>query len=65
MKRKQSGNENLPDFKELSDRVLGDRPSERMLVIKTNLDPSDSTEDNPYLQEKPKDAESFKEFFEE
>lgn len=65
MKPKSSGNENLPDFKELSDRVLADRPSEPILVIKTNLDPSDSTEENPYLQEKPKDTESFRAFFEE
>ena len=37
-----------------------------MLVIKTNLDPKDSTENNPYYQGKnTKDPNAFRDYFEE
>ena len=61
------GNEKLPDFKELEDRVISKtRISGPTLVIKTNLDPDNPTEDNPYYQNKERtDKEKFEDFFSE
>jgi hypothetical protein len=61
-KKKQN---KMPDFDSLDDRVIAEQPSEPMLVIKTNLDPKDSTVDNPYLANKSQaDTKVFREFFE-
>lgn len=47
----QPGNKNLPDFKELDDRVIAERStSGPVFVIKTNLDPEDSSVENPYFK---------------
>lgn len=45
---KRKSNEQLPDFKELNDRIIAEPTSSPHLVIKTNLDPKDVTEGNPY-----------------
>lgn len=58
-------NKNMPDFKQLEDRVIANPSPSPMLVIKTNLDPVDVTEDNPYLQEKAQDEKEFRDFFDE
>lgn len=59
------GNKNLPDFKELNDRIIAEQAtSGPTLVIKTNLDPKDSTVDNPYYHNV-KDKKEFKGYFEE
>lgn len=55
----------MPDFKQLEDRVIANPSPEPMLVIKTNLDPKDVTEENPYLKNKPMDEEEFREYFDE
>lgn len=55
----------MPDFKQLEDRVIAEPSPEPMLVIKTNLDPKDITEENPYLKDKPIDEKEFREYFEE
>ncbi|WP_407639785.1 hypothetical protein [Bacillus sinesaloumensis] len=60
---KRLGNKNLPDFKELNDRIIAEASDEPILVIKTNLDPKDATEDNPYFNES--NREEFTSFFEE
>jgi hypothetical protein len=61
-KRKQN---QLPDFDSLDDRIIAKQPSEPMLVIKTNLDPKDSTVDNPYFTNKSQtDTKVFREYFE-
>lgn len=66
MKPKQSGNTSLPDFKEMTDRVVAEPANGVQLVIKTNLDPSDATVDNPYFKnEQITDSEQFKEYFKE
>lgn len=66
MKTNQPGNKDFPDFKQLNDRVIAEAPSEPMLVIKTNLDPKDSTKDNPYVQNYGiTDTERFRNYFEE
>lgn len=64
---KQPGNKELPDFNELNDRLIAERrTSGPTLVIKTNLDPKDSTIDNPYFQNDNKtDTEAFRDYFEE
>ncbi|WP_174734895.1 hypothetical protein [Mesobacillus harenae] len=66
MEPKTPGNENMPDFKELEDRVIAEHTPSPMLVIKTNLDPKEPTEDNPYYENrKLTDTNAFKEYFEE
>lgn len=63
----QPGNKNLPDFKELDDRVIAERnTSEPILVIKTNLDPKDPSEENPYFKNaNDTNSESLKDFFDD
>ncbi|WP_171016710.1 hypothetical protein [Pseudalkalibacillus caeni] len=46
------GNEMMPDFKELSDRLIAEVPKGPFLEIKTNLDPKSNLEENPYAKEK-------------
>lgn len=58
-------NKKLPDFKQLEDRIIANPSPSPMLVIKTNLDPKDVTEDNPYLQNKVQDEKEFRDYFEE
>lgn len=66
MEPKQTGNISLPDFKEMTDRIVAEPANGVQLVIKTNLDPSDATEDNPYFKnEQITDSEQFKEYFKE
>jgi hypothetical protein len=66
MEPKQPGNNKMPDFDQLNDRIIADRPSEITLVIKSNLDPKDSTENNPYYHDKEtKDPKEFRAYFEE
>jgi hypothetical protein len=55
----------LPDFDSLNDRMIAKHSQSPMLVIKTNLDPKDSTVDNPYYTNNSQaDTTSFREFFE-
>jgi hypothetical protein len=66
MEPRQPGNKNMPDFDQLNDRIIADSSSSPMLVIKTNLDPKDVTENNPYYQDtEVKNAKRIKEYFEE
>jgi hypothetical protein len=66
MESKQPGNKDLPDFDQLNDRIIVESPSSPMLVIKTNLDPKDAEENNPYYQEEDvKNPKKLKNFFEE
>jgi hypothetical protein len=66
MDSNQPGNEKVPDFKEMTDRIIASPASGPQLVIKTNLDPADATEDNPYLKnDQMTDSEQFKEYFKE
>ncbi len=66
MEPRQPGNQNMPDFDQLNDRMIANSPSTPMLVIKTNLDPKDAEEDNPYYQNKEvKNPKALKDYFEE
>lgn len=66
MEPKQPGNKKIPDYDRLNDRLIAERPSGPMLVIKTKLDPNNVTEHNPYDQnEKIKDPKEFENYFEE
>jgi hypothetical protein len=63
---RKPGSEKLPDFDQLNDRVIAQHTEAPMLVIKTNLDPKDSTENNPYYKNKEQtDTEEFREYFED
>lgn len=62
----QPGNNKLPDFKNLNDRMIAETPKGPFLAIKTNLDPKDATEDNPYYQNKQgKNDQAILDFFDE
>jgi hypothetical protein len=63
----QPGSENLPDFKELDDRVIAERStSGPVLVIKTNLDPEDASVENPYFKNvNDKNSASLRDFFDD
>lgn len=66
MEPKKPGSKNLPDFNEMTDRIMAEPANGPQLVIKTNLDPSSVTEENPYLQsDQMTDTEQFKEYFKE
>ncbi|WP_423801725.1 hypothetical protein [Neobacillus sp. SAB-20_R2A] len=66
MEPKQPGNGNMTDFDKLNDRIIAESPTGPMLVIKTNLDPKNVTENNPYYHnEKANDPKEFKDYFEE
>lgn len=58
------GNKDMPDFKQLEDRIIAEPSPAPKLVIKTNLDPKDVTEENPYFQGQ-EDEKEFKEYFDE
>jgi len=66
MEPQQTGNKKMPDFDQLNDRVILESTPTPMIVIKTNLDPKNVTENNPYYQdEEVKDPKAVKDYFEE
>lgn len=66
MEPRQPGNKKMPDFDQLNDRIIAESSSSPMLVIKTNLDPKDPSEENPYYRkEREKDSERMDHFFED
>ncbi|PLS16477.1 hypothetical protein CVD28_15420 [Bacillus sp. M6-12] len=66
MEPQKPGSKNMPDFKELEDRMLEPRNPQPTLVIKTNLDPENPEEYNPYVQNATTNhKEKFNKFFEE
>lgn len=64
MTEKSENNKILPDFKQLNDRIIAEPTSSPSLVIKTNVDPKDATEQNPYASSKENDA-ALRDFFDE
>ncbi|MFX3625340.1 MAG: hypothetical protein ACE3JP_15255 [Ectobacillus sp.] len=65
MEPSQPGKKDMPDFKELHDRVIAEPSASPSLVIKTNLDPKSPKEDNLYYQsEESMDEARFEGFFE-
>lgn len=66
MEPRQPGSKNMPDFDQLNDRIIAESSPSPMLVIKTNLDPKDATENNPYYHDtEAKSPKKVKEYFEE
>lgn len=66
MEPRKPGSDKLPDFEQLEDRVIANHTEAPMLVIKTNLDPEDSTVDNPYYKNKDlTDTKEFRDYFNE
>ncbi|MDR6997859.1 hypothetical protein [Neobacillus niacini] len=47
----------------MNDRIIAESPSQPILVIKTNLDSKNVTDENPYYQGE--NNKKFKEFFDE
>jgi len=66
MEPRQPENKKLPDFDQLNDRFISESSPAPMLVIKTNLDPKDALENNPYYQNgEVKNPKAMKDYFEE
>jgi hypothetical protein len=53
----------LPDFQQLNDRIIAEPSDEPKVVIKTNLDPKQVTEENPYAQGNTRVNKTFEAFF--
>ncbi|MBA2875082.1 hypothetical protein [Thermaerobacillus caldiproteolyticus] len=53
----------LPDFKQLNDRIIAEPSHEPKLVIETNLDPQQATEENPYAEGAQRVSKTFEAFF--
>ncbi|WP_141433902.1 hypothetical protein [Bacillus sp. 03113] len=60
------GKNDIPDFKELNDRIIAEPSKGPFIAIKTNLD-SSGEKDNPYASEQVSDEENEKlhEYFED
>ncbi|MED1913743.1 hypothetical protein P4V64_00340 [Bacillus thuringiensis] len=41
----------LPDFKQLDDRLIAQPPNSPIIAIRTNLDKEPNDVDNPYVQQ--------------
>ncbi|MFS0555104.1 hypothetical protein [Brevibacillus sp. 179-C9.3 HS] len=41
----------LPDFKQLDDRLIAQPPTSPIIAIRTNLDKEPNDIDNPYIQQ--------------
>jgi hypothetical protein len=65
MEPNKPGNKDLPDFKELSDRVIADATEGPRLVIKTNLDKDNVKDDNPYISENKEVNTLLRDYFDE
>ncbi|MCT8137330.1 hypothetical protein H1D32_05965 [Anaerobacillus sp. CMMVII] len=66
MEKNKGGNADMPNFDKLNDRIIAEPADTPFLVMKTNLDPKDVTEDNPYYRKgQKKDTETFKNYFEQ
>ncbi|KRF61012.1 hypothetical protein ASG99_08785 [Bacillus sp. Soil768D1] len=63
MEPNNPGNKELPDFKDLNDRIIAQPSQSPRLVIKTNLDAKNVTDKNPYTDRI--SSEGFNEYFEE
>ncbi|MGE7759976.1 hypothetical protein [Peribacillus sp. NPDC097895] len=63
MEPNKAGNKNVPDFKELNDRIIGEPSQSPRLVIKTNWDTKHVNDENPYADRI--NSEGFEEYFEE
>lgn len=63
MKRINHGNEKMPDFDQLTDRIIANASNLPKIEVKTNLDTKDVTDKNPYQKEKMKDKNKFNQFF--
>jgi hypothetical protein len=63
---RQPGNKKMADFDQLNDRIILESTPTPMIVIKTNLDPKNVTENNPYYQDEDvKNSKAVKNYFEE
>ncbi|WP_066174749.1 hypothetical protein [Bacillus marinisedimentorum] len=66
MENKNNRRRDIPDFDELNDRMIMEASESPSLVIKTNLDPADPNEKNPYIdrgETQEKENRKFNRFF--
>lgn len=63
MKKNQKTDNGLQDFRELNDRIIAEPTDKPIFAIKTNLDPKEPTEENPYYQGESSNKESFNNYF--
>ena len=66
LKEEDKVNKDMPDFKQLNDRVIAEEPKGPFLAIKTNMDTA-GVKDNPYASENadPEQDEKLQQFFED
>ncbi|MEG9297617.1 hypothetical protein V6B33_14200 [Mangrovibacillus sp. Mu-81] len=62
----EKGKEELPDFKQLHDRIIAEPSQGPVFEIKTNLD-TPATDDNPYISSETsnEEVEKIKRFFDD
>ncbi|MCA1056021.1 hypothetical protein LCM10_13565 [Rossellomorea aquimaris] len=62
----EKGKKELPDFKQLDDRIIAEPPQGPFFEMKTNLDTPESN-DNPYISSETsnEEIEKIKRFFDE
>ncbi|WP_175986809.1 hypothetical protein [Bacillus sp. Marseille-Q1617] len=62
----EKGKKELPDFKQLDDRIIAEQPQGPFFEMKTNLDTPKSN-DNPYISSETsnEEIEKIKRFFDE
>jgi hypothetical protein len=62
----EKGKKELPDFKQLDDRIIAEPPQGPFFEMKTNLDTTESS-DNPYISSETSEdeVEKIKRFFDE
>ncbi len=60
---KENQTQSQPDFDKLNDRIIAQHTTSPTLVIKTNLDPKDATEENPYVKDHQNTTSDIKDFF--
>ncbi|WP_198020516.1 hypothetical protein [Anoxybacteroides tepidamans] len=53
----------MKNFDSLNDRIIAEPSEEPKIVIKTNLDPKQITEENPYAPKKGRVTPAFESFF--
>ncbi|TKI57062.1 hypothetical protein E8L90_17195 [Brevibacillus antibioticus] len=55
-----NGENDLPDFKQLDDRLIAQPPTSPIFAIRTNLDKEPNDVDNPYVQQDSKPTGQYK-----
>ena len=66
MEKHTPGNKKMPNFNQLTDRIIAEPSKGPFIVMKTNLDNNSIEEENPYFEvAKEEDKPTLREFFED